>query len=119
MVIILRTGSTTKHAVDLISDLLQQGKLKEIIGIPTSKQTHQQASTLGISLSDLDSHPTLDLAINGAEKVDPHLNLVKECGRSPLREKMIVGAAKKSGLVKMVCGNVEILGENGVAIWLF
>ncbi|CAL1381563.1 unnamed protein product [Linum trigynum] len=69
MVIILGTGSTAKHAVDLIYYLLQQGKLKEIIGIPTSKQTHQQMLSLGISLSDLGSHPTLDLAIDGADKV--------------------------------------------------
>ncbi|CAL1405510.1 unnamed protein product [Linum trigynum] len=95
MVVGLGTGSTAKHAVDRIADLLQQGKLKDIIGIPTSKQTHQQASSLGIPLSDLDSHPTLDLAIDGADEVDPDLNLVKGRGGSLLREKMIEGAAKK------------------------
>ncbi|KAL9352567.1 hypothetical protein Peur_055247 [Populus x canadensis] len=95
MVLGLGTGSTAKHAVDRIADLLHQGKLNNIIGIPTSKKTHQQAVSLGIPLSDLDSHPTVDLAIDGADEVDSNLNLVKGRGGSLLREKMIESACKK------------------------
>ncbi|KAJ6721230.1 RIBOSE-5-PHOSPHATE ISOMERASE 3 CHLOROPLASTIC-RELATED [Salix viminalis] len=95
MVLGLGTGSTAKHAVDRIAELLHQGKLKNIIGIPTSKKTHQQAVSLGIPLSDLDSHPVVDLAIDGADEVDSNLNLVKGRGGSLLREKMIESACKK------------------------
>uniref|UniRef100_A0A6N2MTR7 ribose-5-phosphate isomerase n=1 Tax=Salix viminalis TaxID=40686 RepID=A0A6N2MTR7_SALVM len=95
MVLGLGTGSTAKHAVDRIADLLHQGKLKDIVGIPTSKKTHQQAVSLGIPLSDLDSHPVVDLAIDGADEVDSNLNLVKGRGGSLLREKMIESACKK------------------------
>ncbi|XLT77225.1 hypothetical protein HN873_033499 [Arachis hypogaea] len=77
MVLGLRTGSTAKHAVDRNGELLHQGKLKDIVGIPTSKKMHEQAFSLGIPLSDLDSHPVVDLAIDGADEVDPYLNLVK------------------------------------------
>ncbi|RVX12681.1 putative ribose-5-phosphate isomerase 2 [Vitis vinifera] len=48
MVLGLGTGSTAKHAVDRIGELLRQGKLKNIVGIPTSKKTHEQAVSLGI-----------------------------------------------------------------------
>lgn len=112
MVVGLGTGSTAKHAVDRIAQLLRQGKLKDIVGIPTSRKTHEQAVSLGIPLSDLDSHPVVDLAIDGADEVDPELNLVKGRGGSLLREKMIESAAKKfivivdeSKLVKFVGGS--------------
>ncbi|KAL3644692.1 putative ribose-5-phosphate isomerase 2 [Castilleja foliolosa] len=95
MVIGLGTGSTAKHAVDRIAHLLNQGKLKNIVGIATSTQTRDQAVSLGIPLSDLDSHPTVDLAIDGADEVDPDLNLVKGRGGSLLREKMIESVSKK------------------------
>lgn len=77
MVVGLGTDSTATHAVDKIGELLHQGKLKNIVGIPTSKTTHDQAVSLGIPLSDLDSHPVIDLAIDGADEVDPSMNLVK------------------------------------------
>lgn len=112
MVVGLGTGSTAKHAVDRIAQLLQQGKLKNIVGVPTSTKTHEQAVSLGIPLSDLDSHPVVDLAIDGADEVDPKLNLVKGRGGSLLREKMVEAVAKKfivivdeSKLVKYVGGS--------------
>lgn len=77
MVVGLGTDSTATHAVDKIGELLHQGKLKNIVGIPTSKTTHDQAVSLGIPLSDLDSHPVIDLAIDGADEVDSSMNLVK------------------------------------------
>lgn len=77
MVVGLGTDSTATHAVDKIGELLHQGKLKNIVGIPTSKTTHDQAVSLGIPLSDLDSHPVIDLGIDGADEVDPSMNLVK------------------------------------------
>ncbi|KAL8524219.1 hypothetical protein ACS0TY_013979 [Phlomoides rotata] len=95
MVICLGTGSIAKHAVDRIAELLRQGKLKDITGIATSVKTHEQAVSLGIPLSDLDSHPIVDLAINGADEVDPDLNLVKGRGGLLLREKMVESVTEK------------------------
>lgn len=112
MVVGLGTGSTAKHAVDRIAQLLRQGKLKNIVGVPTSTKTHEQAVSLGIPLSDLDSHPVVDLAIDGADEVDPKLNLVKGRGGSLLREKMVESVARKfivivdeSKMVKYVGGS--------------
>ncbi|OAY57918.1 probable ribose-5-phosphate isomerase 2 [Manihot esculenta] len=116
MVIGLGTGSTAKHAVDRIGELLRQGKLKNIIGIPTSKKTHEQALSLGIPLSDLDSYPNIDLAIDGADEVDPHLNLVKGRGGSLLREKMIEGACKKFVVIVDETKMVKYIGGSGLAM---
>ncbi|XP_021896294.1 probable ribose-5-phosphate isomerase 2 [Carica papaya] len=116
MVIALGTGSTAKHAVDRIGELLHQGKLKNIIGIPTSKKTHEQALSLDIPLSDLESHPVVDLAIDGADEVDPHLNLVKGRGGSLLREKMIEGACKKFIVIVDESKLVKHIGGSGLAM---
>ncbi|KAJ8770283.1 hypothetical protein K2173_012753 [Erythroxylum novogranatense] len=113
MVVGLGTGSTAKHAVDRIADLLRQGKLKNIVGIPTSKKTHQQAVSLGIPLSDLNAHPTVDISIDGADEVDPGLNLVKGRGGSLLREKMIESASKKFIVIVDETKLVKHVGANG------
>ncbi|EEF35755.1 probable ribose-5-phosphate isomerase 2 [Ricinus communis] len=116
MVLGLGTGSTAKHAVDRIADLLHQGKLTNIVGIPTSKKTQKQALSLGIPLSDLDSHPVVDLAIDGADEVDSHLNLVKGRGGSLLREKMIESACKKFIVIVDETKLVPHIGANGGAM---
>ncbi|GMP83625.1 hypothetical protein CsSME_00037462 [Camellia sinensis var. sinensis] len=116
MVLGLGTGSTAKHAVDRIGELLRLGKLNNIVGIPTSKMTHEQAVSVGIPLSDLDSHPVVDLAIDGADEVDPYMNLVKGRGGSLLREKMIEGACKKFVVIVDESKLVEHLGGSGLAM---
>ncbi|KAH9746498.1 putative ribose-5-phosphate isomerase 2 [Citrus sinensis] len=116
MVLGLGTGSTAKHAVDRIGELLRQGKLTNIVGIPTSKKTHEQAVSLGIPLSDLDSYPVVDLAIDGADEVDPFMNLVKGRGGSLLREKMVEGACKKFVVIVDESKLVPHLGGSGLAM---
>ncbi|KAJ0867220.1 putative ribose-5-phosphate isomerase [Helianthus annuus] len=116
MVLGLGTGSTAKHAIDRIGHLLSQGKLTNIIGIPTSTKTHEQASSLNIPLSDLDTHPVLDLAIDGADEVDPDMNLVKGRGGSLLREKMIEGCCKKFVVIVDETKLVDYVGGSGLAL---
>ncbi|CAN0905117.1 Probable ribose-5-phosphate isomerase 2 [Linum grandiflorum] len=116
MVVGLGTGSTAKHAVDRIGELLRQGILSDIVCIPTSTKTEEQALSLSIPLSDLDSHPAVDITIDGADEVDPHLNLVKGRGGSLLREKLIEGASNK--FVVIVDGSklVNCIGGSGLAM---
>ncbi|KAK9063698.1 hypothetical protein SSX86_017570 [Deinandra increscens subsp. villosa] len=116
MVVGLGTGSTAKHAVDRIGELVQQGILTDIIGIPTSTKTHEQALSVNIPLSDLDAHPVLDLAIDGADEVDPDLNLVKGRGGSLLREKMIEFASKKFVVIVDESKLVDHIGGSGLAM---
>ena len=91
----LGTGSTAAFAVERVGELLKSGELKDIIAIPTSVRTKEQAESLGIPLATLDSYSELDVAIDGADEVDPDLNLVKGGGGALLREKMVEVCADK------------------------
>lgn len=90
----LGTGSTMWHFVDLLADALDDGTLVDISGVPTSDRTRDQAIERGIPLLDLHEGAPLDLAVDGADEVDPRLDLVKGLGGALLREKMVVQAAR-------------------------
>jgi len=68
------TGSTAYFAVSRWR--ARESGLK-IIGIPTSVQTGELARAVGIPLTTLDEHPEIDITIDGADEVDPKLNLIK------------------------------------------
>ncbi|KAJ9180119.1 hypothetical protein P3X46_008401 [Hevea brasiliensis] len=116
MVLGLGTGSTAAFVVAKIGELLQSGQLTDIVGIPTSKRTEEQARSLGIPLSVLDDHPRLDLAIDGADEVDPDLNLVKGRGGALLREKMVEAASEKFVVVADETKLVTGLGGSKLAM---
>ncbi|KAF8732149.1 hypothetical protein HU200_016116 [Digitaria exilis] len=116
MVLGLGTGSTAAFAVAEIGALLAAGKLEKIVGVPTSKRTYEQALSLGIPLSTLDDHPHIDLAIDGADEVDPDLNLVKGRGGALLREKMVEAASDKFIVIVDETKLVDGLGGSGLAM---
>ncbi|UCC61507.1 MAG: ribose-5-phosphate isomerase A, partial [Anaerolineae bacterium] len=76
MVLGLGSGSTTAYFVSKLGERLQRGELRDIIGVPTSEDTAARARALGIPLTRLADHPRLDLAVDGADEVDPELNLI-------------------------------------------
>ncbi|KAI6684995.1 hypothetical protein NL676_030908 [Syzygium grande] len=116
MVLGLGTGSTAAFVVARLGELLKAGELKGIVGVPTSKRTEEQARQLGIPLSILDDHPRIDLAIDGADEVDPDLNLVKGRGGALLREKMVEAASKEFVVVADETKLVDGLGGSGLAM---
>ncbi|KAJ8432776.1 hypothetical protein Cgig2_011699 [Carnegiea gigantea] len=116
MVLGLGTGSTAAFAVARIGQLLSSGQISNIVGIPTSKRTAEQAASLGIPLSGLDDHPRIDLAIDGADEVDPNLDLVKGRGGALLREKMVEAASDKFIVVVDETKLVDGLGGSGLAM---
>ncbi|KAL4200751.1 hypothetical protein AMTRI_Chr02g255170 [Amborella trichopoda] len=116
MVLGLGTGSTAAFVVSKLGELLKEGVLKDIIGIPTSKRTEEQAASLGIPLSLLDHHPKIDLAIDGADEVDPELNLVKGRGGALLREKLVEAASAQFVVVADESKLVDGLGGSGLAM---
>jgi ribose 5-phosphate isomerase A len=89
MVLGLGTGSTTGYFLAMLGQRLKNGELHDILGVPTSRGSAERAQALGIPLTSLAQHPHLDLAVDGADEVDPHLNLVKGLGRALLREKIV------------------------------
>lgn len=116
MVLGLGTGSTAAFVVDKLGFLIQSGALTNIIGVPTSKRTYEQALSLNIPLATLDTHPHLDLAIDGADEVDPNLDLVKGRGGALLREKMVEAASDKFVVVVDDSKLVSGLGGSGLAM---
>ncbi|MBR8828756.1 MAG: ribose-5-phosphate isomerase RpiA [Gomphosphaeria aponina SAG 52.96 = DSM 107014] len=85
----LGTGSTTAYAIEYLGILLAQGDLKNIVGIPTSFQAEVLAKKYGIPLTTLDAVDHIDLAIDGADEVDPQKNLIKGGGAAHTREKIV------------------------------
>ncbi len=94
MVVGLGTGSTAKYAVERIGELFQNGALRDIVGIPSSVQTEKLALSVGIPLTTFEEHPVIDINIDGADEVDPALNLIKGGGGALLREKVIAQASR-------------------------
>ena len=99
MVVGLGAGSTASFAVRRIAQLLREGQLKDVTGVPCSLQVEQEASLLGIPLTNLDENPTLDLTIDGADEVDPNLDLIKGGGGAVLREKIVAQASHREMIV--------------------
>ncbi|MEM9164452.1 MAG: ribose-5-phosphate isomerase RpiA [Cyanobacteria bacterium P01_F01_bin.4] len=91
----LGTGSTTAFAIQFIGERLQSGDLKEVKGIPTSFQAIVLARDYGIPLVSLDEVEHIDVAIDGADEVDPQKNLIKGGGAAHTQEKIVDSLAAK------------------------
>ncbi len=113
MVLGLGSGSTTAHFVDLLGQQVQAGAVQKIVGVPTSEQTAARARALGIPLATLDDRPHLDLAVDGADEVDPQLNLIKGLGRALLREKIVETHAVRLVIIVDESKLVPRLGTRG------
>lgn len=89
MIIGLGTGSTTAYFIQMLGKKLMTGELEDVYGIPTSYQSRLLALESGVPVVSLDEVDAIDLAIDGADEVDPHLNLIKGRGAALTMEKII------------------------------
>ena len=89
----LGTGSTTAFAIQFLGERLKSGELTDIKGVPTSFQASVLAKQYGIPLTTLDEIDGIDIAIDGADEVDPQKNLIKGGGAAHTREKIVDGLA--------------------------
>jgi ribose 5-phosphate isomerase A len=105
----LGTGSTAKHFVELLGERVRDGL--DVIGVPTSETTRQDAIRCGIRLTTLDDVDRLDLTVDGADEVDPHLNLIKGGGGALLREKIVAAASDRMIVIADDSKWVETLGR--------
>lgn len=93
MILGLGTGSTAGHFVRALGEQVRAGL--EVRGVPTSRATAELAQAVGVPLIDPDAVPCIDLAVDGADEVDPRLRLVKGGGGALLREKIVAAAARR------------------------
>jgi len=105
----LGSGSTAAFAVSLLGERVQQGL--KITGVPTSVHTGQLAASLGIPLATLEQFQDLAVTIDGADEVDPSLNLIKGGGGALLREKVVASASRQLIIVADAGKQVARLGR--------
>lgn len=105
----LGTGSTAKHFVDLLGEKVRAGM--RVVGVPTSEATRVQAESCGIALTTLDDIDRLDLTVDGADEIDPQLNLIKGGGGALLREKVVASASDRMIVIADESKWVEALGR--------
>ncbi|SVC07785.1 uncharacterized protein METZ01_LOCUS260639, partial [marine metagenome] len=112
-VIGLGSGSTMALFIKALGASLKSGELSDIVAVPTSEETAQQAREVGVKLSTLDECERLDVAIDGADEVDNNLNLIKGLGRALLREKVVATHADEFIIIVDKTKLVSRLGTRG------
>ncbi len=110
MVVGLGTGTTAVHAIRAIGERIASGDLREVVGIPTSRASEAEATAAGVPLTTLAERPTIDLTIDGADEVDPQLNLIKGAGGAQWREKIVAQASVREVIVADASKPVDVLG---------
>ena len=105
----LGTGSTARHFVDLLGEKVRAGL--NVVGVPTSEATRIQAEQCGIPLTTLDAIDRLDLTVDGADEIDPALNLIKGGGGALLREKVVASASDRMIVIADDSKWVDVLGR--------
>jgi len=109
MIIGIGTGSTVEYFIPKLGEKIKKEKLS-IIGIPTSHRTKNLAREYEIPLSTLKDHPEIDVTIDGADEVDPELNLIKGGGGALTREKIVAFSSKKEIIIVDESKLVQKLG---------
>ena len=112
MIVGLGTGSTADCFLQALSTALKSGKLTNLRGVPTSRQSERRADELGIPLATLAECPSPDITIDGADEVDPHLDLIKGLGGALLREKIVAQNSKKLVIIADASKVVATLGQH-------
>jgi ribose 5-phosphate isomerase A len=104
----LGTGRTAEHFVRLLAERVKDGLA--VAGVPTSERTARLATELGVPLTTLEEAPRLDLAVDGADEIDPELRLIKGGGGALLREKIVAFAARRMLVAAEATKLVPVLG---------
>jgi len=99
MVLGLGGGTTAAMAIECIGELLEQGELEDIYGVPCSTRVEARAREHGVPLTSLEDEPTLDLTIDGADEVDKDLNLIKGGGGALVWEKIVAQVSRREIIV--------------------
>jgi len=112
MIVGLGSGSTAAIMIKTLANKIKAGELKNVRGVTTSFQSEVLALELGIPLIDLVSVAHIDLAIDGADEVNPNYQLIKGGGACHVREKLVASKANKLLIVVDQTKIVENLNES-------
>jgi ribose 5-phosphate isomerase A len=106
----LGSGSTAAYAIEALGTRIKHERLN-VLGIPTSYQAFLLAVQHGIAVTTLEEHPVIDVTIDGADQIDPQLNLIKGMGAALAREKIVASASKQNIIIADENKKVQVLGE--------
>jgi ribose 5-phosphate isomerase A len=109
MVVGLGSGSTASIAIKLLGEKVKAGW--RIVGIPTSRESEELGRSVGITIGELKDHQVVDVTIDGADEVDPELNLIKGLGGALVREKIVAFATKMEIIIVDESKMVSFLGQ--------
>ncbi len=110
MVVGLGTGSTTAYFIEYLGKLIMEEELEDVYGVPTSHQSRLLAIENGIPVVSLDEVDAIDIAVDGADEVDPSLNLIKGRGAALTMEKII---EYRAGTFLVLVDESKIVGRLG------
>ena len=107
----LGSGSTAAYAIEAIGERIRCENLV-LMAVPTSYQAFLLAVKCGVPITTLEEHPIIDLTIDGADQIDPKLNLIKGMGAALAREKIVASMSRKNVIIADESKKVKFLGEN-------
>jgi ribose 5-phosphate isomerase A len=107
----LGSGSTAAYAIEAIGERIRRENLV-LMAVPTSYQAFLLAVKCGVPITTLEEHPIIDLTIDGADQIDPKLNLIKGMGAALAREKIVASMSRKNVIIADESKKVKFLGEN-------
>ncbi len=105
------SGSTVVFAVEHLASLYQEGKIKNIMCVPSSFQARQLIIENNLPLGEINQFPILDVDIDGADEIDDELNLIKGGGGCHLQEKIVASCAKELIIIADFRKDSTKLGE--------
>lgn len=110
MIIGLGTGTTANYLIESLAQRMREG-LRIVGAVSSSQASSDLAASLGIPITDLDTYPALDLYIDGADEIDPQLQLIKGAGGALLREKVVATASRRFIVIADITKQVPQLGH--------
>jgi ribose 5-phosphate isomerase A len=110
MIVGLGVGSTAIYAIRALAQQLAAKQFSHILAIPCAKSVEEEARRLQIPLTTFAQHPIIDVTIDGADEVDPQLNLIKGGGGALLREKIVAQASRREVILVDAAKQVPLLG---------
>ncbi len=112
MTVGLGTGSTADFFLQALGNAIRSGRLTGIKGLPTSQQSERRAREVGIPLTTFAGSPRPDVTIDGADEIDPQLNLIKGLGGALLREKIVAQNSTRLVIIADASKRVARLGTH-------
>jgi ribose 5-phosphate isomerase A len=114
MVVGLGTGSTADLFLQALAAAIKERRVRDIRGVPTSRQSERRAQHLHIPLTTLADSPHPDVTIDGADEIAPNLDLIKGLGGALLREKIVAQNSKKLVIIADASKAVQKLGTKAM-----